>query len=410
MKKIYIVGIGMGNPDTLTVHGKKIIENSQGLVGAGRMLAAFGNVGVKVHRAIDPLEIYKWIRENRELDRISVLMSGDVGFFSGAKKLTTLLQSEGYEVCRIPGISSIQYLCAAVHTAWEEAKILSLHHEDHNIPGIVQLNGKVFVLTGGERSPAKICQTLTDEGLGQVNVHIGQRLSYPDEKIVEGKAEDLAGGDYDSLSVMLIQNSDLVVRPWETHGLPDQLFIRGKTPMTKQEVRSVAISKLSVAKNDVIYDIGAGTGSVSVELALQAYHGKVYAVEVDGEALGLLGQNREKFKLSNLEIIPGMAPEAIEALPAPDKVFIGGSKGKVFEIIREVRLKNPSAVIVVDAIALESLSGAIDALNNNGFTNQEIVQISVARSKKVGPYNMMMGQNPVFIIRGERDIEDGIQV
>lgn len=406
MKKIFIIGIGMGNPDTITVRGKKIIDESQGLAGAGRMVENFHRPGVEVCRAIDPMEIYQWIRDREDLHRVSVLMSGDVGFFSGAKKLSRLLDEEGYETELIPGISSLQYLCAKVKTPWEDVKIMSLHHHDNNFLGAVQSHGKVFLLTGGERTPRYICNALDRVGLGEVDVVIGENLSYPQERIIQGTAEDLADNDYHSLSVMLIENSTPFTKNVETHGIADEVFIRGEVPMTKQEVRSVAISKLGIGKRDIIYDIGAGTGSVSVEMAMQAVDGRVYAIEVNEEALGLLGQNREKFGLFNLEIVSGSAPDAMEGLPAPDKVFIGGTKGKVFEILHQIRKIAPEATVVIDAIALESVAGALEALKSNGFTKVETVQISVARGRNIGNYTMMTGLNPVFIIRGEQEDEE----
>ncbi|MGI6258108.1 MAG: precorrin-6y C5,15-methyltransferase (decarboxylating) subunit CbiE [Anaerovoracaceae bacterium] len=407
MKKIFIIGIGMGNPETITVRGKRIIEESQGLAGARRMVESYHRPGVEICRAIDPVEIYQWIRDREDLSRISVLMSGDVGFFSGAKKLSRLLEEEGYETELIPGISSLQYLCAKVKTPWEDVKIMSLHHHDNNFLGAVQSSEKVFLLTGGERTPGYICRALEDVGLGQVDVVIGENLSYPNERITGGPAEELGQEDYASLSVMLIENPDPLTKAVETHGIGDEEFIRGEVPMTKEEVRSVAISKLGIGKGDIVYDIGAGTGSVSVEMALQATEGRVYAIEVSGEALGLLGQNREKFGLFNLEIISGSAPEALEDLPPPDKVFIGGTKGKIKEILDHIGEVSPRARVVVDAIALESVAGALDALKAAGFNKVDTVQLSVARGKNVGSYTMMMGQNPVFIIRGEREDPDG---
>lgn len=403
MKKIFIIGIGMGNPETITVRSNRIIEESQGLAGARRMVENYRRPGVEICRAIDPVEIYQWIRDREDLSRISVLMSGDVGFFSGAKKLSRLLEEEGYETELIPGISSLQYLCAKVKTPWEDVKIMSLHHHDNNFLGTVQSSEKVFLLTGGERTPGYICRALEDVGLGQVHVIIGENLSYPRERIIGGPAEELGQDNYSSLSVMLIENPNPLTKAAETHGIGDEEFIRGEVPMTKEEVRSVGISKLGIGKGDIVYDIGAGTGSVSVEMALQATEGRVYAIEVSGEALGLLGQNREKFGLFNLEIISGSAPEALENLPPPDKVFIGGTKGKIKQILDHIGEVSPHARVVVDAIALESAAGALDALKAAGFTKVDTVQLSVARGKNVGSYTMMMGQNPVFIIRGERE-------
>lgn len=407
MRKIFIIGIGMGNPETITMRGKKIIEESQGLAGADRMVESFRQPGLEICRTIDPVEIHQWIREREDLQKISVLMSGDVGFFSGAKKLNGLLEEEGYDTELIPGISSLQYLCAKVKVPWEDVKIMSLHHHDNNFLGAVQTSKKAFLLAGGERTPGHVCRELTRVGLGEVTVIIGANLSYPQEKIVRGTAESLGRKDYPSLSVMLIENPCPLSKSIETHGIADEEFIRGEVPMTKEEIRSVAVSKLGIGKEDVIYDIGAGTGSVSVEMALQAMEGRVYAIEVNREALGLLAQNREKFGISNLEIIPGSAPEALEGLPSPDKVFIGGTKGKMAEILRHIAKVAPEAKVVINAIALESVADALSALKENGFAKVNTVQLSVARSRKVESYTMMTGQNPVFIIRGEREERDG---
>ena len=186
-------------------------------------------------------------------------------------------------------------------------------------------------------------------------------------------------------------------------GLPDEAFIRqlgdgGRTvPMTKSEVRAVSISKLRLTEDAVVWDVGAGTGSVSVEAALLCPAGHVYAVECREDAADLIERNAKHFALRNLSAVRGMAPAALAALPAPTHVFIGGSSGSMREIVESALQKNPDVRVVVNAIALESvgeMAGLIDAL---GFTDSEIVQLSIARSHKVGRYNMMNGLNPIWI-------------
>lgn len=168
---------------------------------------------------------------------------------------------------------------------------------------------------------------------------MGENLGTPAEAIRFGLARELAEQSFAPLSVLLIEREALPSR--RTPGLPDDAFIRGAVPMTKQEVRAAALAKLAVTPTDTLWDVGAGTGSVSVELALAAPAGQVYAVECDPEACALIQQNREKFSAYNLTLIEGKAPEALDMLPAPDAVFIGGTKGNMDAVIDAVLHKNP---------------------------------------------------------------------
>lgn len=171
--------------------------------------------------------------------------------------------------------------------------------------------------------------------------------------------------------------------------------------MTKQEVRAAVLAKLAVTPTDTLWDVGAGTGSVSVELAFAAPAGQVYAVECDPEACALIQKNREKFAAYNLTLIEGKAPEALDMLPAPDAVFIGGTKGNMGAVIDAVLHKNPAARLCIAAIALETLSAAVAALTAHGLA-AEVTQISVSRTKAAGNLHLLMANNPVFLITGAR--------
>ena len=182
---------------------------------------------------------------------------------------------------------------------------------------------------------------------------------------------------------------------------PDEAFIRGEVPMTKQEVRAAALAKLAVHPADTLWDVGAGTGSVSVELALAAPQGHVYAVECEPDACALIRRNREKFAAWNLSLIEGRAPAALEALPAPDAVFIGGTKGSMAAVVDTVLAKNANARICIAAIALESLSAAIAALTAHGLS-AEVTQLAVSRTRPAGRLHLLTANNPIFLITGER--------
>lgn len=177
----------------------------------------------------------------------------------------------------------------------------------------------------------------------------------------------------------------------------DEWFIRGKVPMTKSEVRAVSISELELRRDSVLYDIGAGTGSVSIEAALQMGEGHVYAIERNKEAVGLIAENLKKFQVENVTVVHGRAPESLIGLPSPTHVFLGGSGGAMEDILRRVLEKNPSVRIVVNVIALESL-GQILSLTENLGIPAEVVSVQVARGEKTGHYHLMKGQNPVYVI------------
>lgn len=392
--QVSIVGIGPGSREAMTGEVRTAIAQADCLLGAQRMLDAVAEPGQPTHHAIAPGEIADYIRTHREYRRFAVVMSGDTGFFSGTKKLLPLLCDCQTRV--LPGLSSLVYLCARLRTSYEDVHITSLHGRNHNIVPDVRKNRRVFALVGGENGIGQMCTALTNAGLGQVRVHVGQRLSYPNEQIISGTAEELAKGFYESLSVALIENDapDAVV----THGLPDDAFLREeKVPMTKSEVRSVALSKLQLTENALCWDVGAGTGSVSIEMALQARKGQVYAIERKDTALHLLQKNKDAFFAENLTIVPGCAPESCVSLPAPTHVFIGGSSGNLREILCLVLEKNPHARIVATAISLESLGELTDCMKAFPFTETEVVSLSVARDRKAGAYHLMTGQNPIYV-------------
>ena len=263
---------------------------------------------------------------------------------------------------------------------------------------IVCHNKKVFSLTGGDNSPQKLCAQLCEHGLGQVQVYVGENLSYPEEKITSGTAEEISALDFPSLSVMMILNEDAQSFTSTVHGLADDLFQRSKVPMTKQEVRSVSMSKLQPKATDLIYDIGAGTGSCSIELALLASQGKVWAFERNPVAVELLGKNKALFGVDNLEVIAGEALENIKAMPAPDCVFVGGSGGDLCEMLDVIYAKNSDCRVVINAITVETLAEVAAYYKEHPAYSLEIVNVFVARSKHLGSYNLMMAQNPVYVM------------
>lgn len=393
--KVYLIGVGMGSPETMTVGALEAIKACPVLVGARRLLEPW----TESHDCVPLIagaDIAEYIGKVQE-GPVGVLLSGDTGFYSGAKRLWTLLLD--HEVITIPGISSMSYLSAKLHVDWQDVKIVSAHGRSHNVVGEIQRNERTFALTGGNTKAQDICRELTDRGLGNVKVSVGERLSYSDERVVTGTASELAEQEFEDLSVLLAENPDPVVRPWNGSGLPDDAFLRGDVPMTKEEVRTLALSKLRLNEDSVVWDVGAGTGSVSIECALSCPAGRVFAVEKKEAALALLAENKARFHASNLTIVGGTAPEALEELPAPDRVFLGGTSGELSEILDVIFRKNPAARVVCTAVTLETVAEAARLFA--GLEGADMVQVSATRTRQAGRYHLMDAQNPVWIFSGE---------
>ncbi len=182
-----------------------------------------------------------------------------------------------------------------------------------------------------------------------------------------------------------------------THGIKDDEFLRDDVPMTKEEVRAISICKLNLTENAVLYDIGSGTGSVAVEAASCSKTIKVYAVETNPLAVNLINKNREKFALPNIEVAEGMAPTVMESLPVPTHAFIGGTKGNLKDILTTLYKKNNSMRVVMNAVSLESVSEMTMALKEFPVVDDEVIQVSISKARKISSYHMMTANNPVFI-------------
>jgi precorrin-6Y C5,15-methyltransferase (decarboxylating) len=402
--RVSVVGLGMGNPALLTGEAQAALAEAECIIGAKRMVNAVA-AGRPFFASMDNGKITEFIRSHPEYRSYAIVMSGDTGFYSGAKKLLPLLAEYEPQIC--PGISSLQYLCARAATSWDDAYVISLHGREGSALPAVTAHRKVFALVGGAGGAKHLLEELCAAGLGQVKAIVGERLSYPDEKITEGTAEELRFRFFDSLCALLLQNKD-ARPPRRAACLPDEAFLRtsntGATaPMTKAEVRAVSVAKLMLEENSVVYDIGAGTGSVSVEMAGICTAGQVYAIECKEEAVSLLEQNKKRFGLFNLTVVEGFAPDACAQLPPPTHAFIGGTSGNMQAVLEMLLKKNPTVRIVINLIALESIAQTMCCLESLRFENPEVVQVSIAKARKLGRYHLMNGQNPIMIISCQKE-------
>ena len=362
-RKIFLTGIGMGMPEMLTARAKEVIDQADCLIGAKRML--------ECAKRILPGEMQE------------------------KKKMMVEYRPE-----QIAEIIKAEKEDWKIGIAWEDAAIISLHGKNENFIQTIDKREKTFLLLGGTDAGKVFYKRMLEYEMNEVKIHIGTNLSYADECVRSGVLSDFQEEDFEGLTAVMVENPV----PSKATGphRKDEEFLRGKVPMTKAEIRAVSVAQMELTEDAVVYDIGAGTGSVSVEIALSGEKIKVYAIEKNPEGVELIRQNRKKFRVDGIRIIEGNAPEVLEGLEMPTHVFIGGSSGNLRQIIEKVTAANPEVKIVLNAISLETL-GEVMELSKDGLLKEiQVTQLSAARSRILGDYHMMTGQNPVYIIRSER--------
>jgi precorrin-6Y C5,15-methyltransferase (decarboxylating) len=393
MKKIMIIGAGLG-PDTITTESWKAIDEAEVWFGAERLLEV-------CQRAVKKEKVaFPWYTQETIIPEIArsqantfaVLVSGDTGFYSAAQDLYPALATlHNCSVALLPGISTVSALFARLGLPWQDACLFSAHGRNiTELAARVRRNRRVFCITGG--NTAAISALLEDAGFSDLTVHVGENLGLETERVVTTKVAMLPSLGLASLSALIFENT----RPDDRirFGIPDETFSRREgIPMTKAVVRAAALSKLAVSPQDTCYDVGAGTGSVSVEMALAAHKGQVFALEKNAAAVPLINENRKKFNLGNVTVVAGEAPAVLAALPKPDAVFIGGSDGTIAAIIEAVRTKNPEVRMVITAITIETVQMVLAIL-----PDAELMHLSVAHAKKAGTRHLLCAQNPVFIL------------
>ena len=412
-RRLYLVGTGVGAPEAGTVEAQEAIAEAQVLFGAKTVLKnlrkTWPSVSAKTCVPIyDSGEILQYLEEHQEIRTAAVAYSGDSGFYSGAASMLEMLQKGGkggkcacLDVRVICGVSCVCWFAAKAGIPWQDWKILSSHGRFCNVTGQVRRNRECFLLLAGAedlRRTGKMLADAQEKGvLGALRLICGYELSRQGEEIRESTARELADRAKEGLYVLYIRHDD-ADRTAVLPGLPDSAFVRGKAPMTSSEIRALSLCRLGLTAKAVLWDVGAGTGSVSVEAALTCPEGKVLSVECKEEALALLEENRAKYCLQNMEIIAGYAPEALKDLPAPSHVFIGGSGGEIGEILRVVFGRNPEARVVVNCITAETLAALHTELGQMKVRDLQCTQVIVNREELLGRYHYLRAGNPVFII------------
>ncbi len=370
-EKVQIVGIGDDGLAGLTAAVREKIEKVELLIGSGRLLSLLPQTSAErltVEGGLD--EIVAKISASPEKKTV-VLTSGDPLFYGVARFLFEHLGKDRFEVT--PNVSTMQLAFARVMESWDDAYLTNLANQPlARVVERIRIAEKVGLFTTDKNSPSVIAQKLLDLHIDYFHAYVCENLGSPDERVTQGELREVAGQQFAPLNVMvLVRKPDTPDRPVEAAGRrlfgnPDDAFRQSKPKhglLTPAEVRSVALAELDLGCRSILWDIGAGSGSVAIEASQIASEGAVYAIEMNPEDYQLLTANAEDFGVLNLHAVLGAAPEAWADLPDPDAIFVGGTGRMVTDIVTQSlqRLK-PGGRIVVNVGSVENVSSVYDAL------------------------------------------------
>lgn len=410
--KLSLIGIGPGSRDYLTIRADKAIKSSDVIFGAKRMLESLEQADIKqtADKDYDTFSFYRAkdiipILEKGKYRNASVLFSGDTGFYSGT--------AEFYEECSkwakekdidlqieiIPGISAHSYFAAQLGKKYSETSLLSVHGDNSRL-AICAVVEKIksekfaYVLLSNAGDMRLIAEELELSGLHETKLWLGSRLSYDNQQIKQFTVEEAISYEGNELAILYVEMPNIGnINKY----LTDDEFIRDKVPMTKAEIRQLSIIKMGIEASSVVYDIGSGTGSVSVQISKLYPYSRIYAIEKNPEAVLLTQKNIQKFGCNNIELVEGSAPEALKNLPAPDCVFIGGANGQIKEIISSLSRNKRDIRYVINAVSLETIAEVTKLLSELEIVNREVVQIGISREKTLGSHHMLLSENSVMI-------------
>lgn len=397
--KVLVVGVGGEGPVGLPLVLQNRIAQADLLCGSERLLEHWA--GLRVEKMVIQANIPELVERLRRRGeaRVVVLASGDPGFYGIAGTLLRYLPAEELEI--VPHVTSLQLAFARAGIPWSDAIFTSAHARPlAEIVGWARRAPKLGILTDHKHTPALIAEVLLKAGIEDCRAIVAENLGLPDERLVDTRLSALPGMEFSPLNVLLLIH-DPDWRPQPVFApRPDEAYIHRRGLITKAEVRALILARLALSETDTAWDIGAGSGAVSVEMALLAWRGRVFAVERDAENLAYLRENVSRFGALNVEVVEGSAPAALEGLPRPDAVFIGGSGGQMPAILDVVcRRLRPGGRVVFSVVTLENLNEAVEGLRAHGF-EAEVTLLNIARSKSIADLTRFEALTPVFVVTG----------
>jgi precorrin-6Y C5,15-methyltransferase (decarboxylating) len=402
-RKIFLVGAGIEGWEGFGAKALEVINSADLLIGHQRLLDIFPDFQGEKQTYGDLSIMLEYLKDTDK--QVVVLSSGDPNFFGIARFLLRNLPKERIEI--FPNVTSVQYAFARIKEPWDDAIFLSVHGRGLKsaIDRIIA-SDKAAVLTDAVNSPAAIARELIARGAEGYEVYLCEDLGLPAEKFTRTDVRGLAEMPSSPLNILIL------IKSWEPNlenypiiGISDDEYFTAKKLITKQEIRAVTLAKLQLQNDLVLWDVGAGSGSVSIEAGNLMPNGKIYALEKNPQYLAFIRENLRKFAAKNVMLVEALAPEGLDELPNPDRVFIGGSGGMLEDIIDAVdrRLK-PDGMIVLNAVTLDTLTKAVEFLEDHGYT-VEVTCVNVSKTIGLTEYKMFEAHNPVYIISARRGEE-----
>jgi len=397
MFPVHIIGLGM-SPADLTAARLELIRNAQVLAGGRRHLDYFpDHPGDKIVIGRDLDRVLAAIQEAAARQRVVVLASGDPNFFGIGPRLTALLGPE--KVVIHPNITAVQSACALLRLSWDDAVVVSLHGRGlEALTAVLGRAAKIIVYTAGAETPAEIAKLLLTPGCPAYHLAVAENLGQAGERVSWLEPAEAAERTFAPLNlVVLLKKPSPATRPCHL-GLPEAVLDHEAGLLTKTEVRAVVLAKLQLLPGQVLWDVGAGCGSVGLEASLLLPGGQVLAIEQQPARVEQIRANQKQFGVGNLRVICGAAPACLHDLPAPDRVFVGGGGRRLIDILAVVqnRLKSGGRLVLTAAL-LASLQAASDYLHAAGW-QVEVCQIQVSRSQPLAGSLYLQALNPVWII------------
>ena len=405
-QRIHIIGIGDDGLDGLTTHARQLIQQADLLIGAGPTLNRVPAGRQQRHVVSDDLDPVVRIITARPDSRIVVLASGDPLFYGVARYLCDKIGKEHFDV--VPHVSSMQLAFARVKESWEDAYLTNLaSHPLETVLERIRIAGTVGLFTSETATPAVVARELLARGIDYFTAYVCENLGSPDERVTHAQLKELVGQEFASLNVLvLVRKPGAPDRPSDRvgkrlFGNPDEAFLQSKPKqglLTPAEVRSLALAELDLSPTSIVWDVGAGSGSVAVEAAQIAPLGTIYAIEMDADDHQLIRANAATFGVANLVPVLGRAPDVWKDLPDPDAIFVGGTGREIRRIVDEAygRLR-PRGRLVANVASIENV-GEVHAVMHGHAPSVKGWLINVAR----GTYQLerirFEALNPTFLL------------
>jgi precorrin-6Y C5,15-methyltransferase (decarboxylating) len=404
---LVVVGIGHDGAAGLSQEALTHIHQAQVLAGGARHLAFFPDwEGEKIVIDADLKRVIEQLKMACQRAKTVILASGDPLFYGIGKTLAAHFPPEG--LCFLPHVSSVQLAFARLKTSWHDAEVVSLHGRpiDALRPALSRHAAKIALLTDAANHPAAIARFLLAHGYEHYGLWVCEELGGASERVTYWRLADLDGAAFSPLNVVILlrqgEAPTATVQNLPLVGLPEQCLAHRAGMITKQEIRLLTLGYLQLRAGEVLWDVGAGSGSVAVEAARLSSSLRIFAIEKDGNAFGHIVENVQTLVTPHVQPIHGEAPEAFAPLPDPDAVFIGGSGGRLTDILEAVaeRLR-PGGRMVMNCITLENFTLGWTSLQHEHW-QVDATSVQLSHTQPLGSMHRFASDSPIFIIQATK--------